>query len=190
MPRGRSHEIAEPALPDDELVATPVDFEAAGDADAIDAPELRSIERLLATLEQEPPDPFTLPRRKRDADAEPHSSGALQAWALQPLPNVPSGEARSGFLAWLFLGLGLMALACGSVMLGWSIATQREDLWSLGIPLALGGQAAIIFGLISIVEGASHRQKLVAASLEDHRQRLTMMQNLALAEPRSTRRAA
>jgi hypothetical protein len=157
------------------------------------AGDLRSVERLLAALERPQADPFTLPRRPppREPEAPPPSS-ALQSWAMQPLPTAPSEERHEGMLAWLFLTLGLMAFACGSAMLIWSIVESREELWTLGIPMVLGGQAAIIFGLIGLVESANQRHKQAAAALEEHRQRLVMMQNLAVANPPhySNRRAA
>ena len=151
----------------------------AGDPPAHDAGDLRSVERLLKALQTTPPDPFVLPRREQPRE-EPQPVSALQTWALQPLPGYPALEKRDGFLAWLFLSLGLMAFACGSAMLIWSVMEQREELWSYGIPLVLGGQGAVIFGLIGLAENTAHRHKQVVAALEEHRQRLTMMQNLAL----------
>jgi hypothetical protein len=168
------------------------DSAAASPEAALEAGDLRSVERLLAGLQKAPADPFILPRREPAQRPEP-TTGALQTWALQPLPNHPTAESRGGFLAWLFLSLGLMAFACGGVMLVWSVLESREELWSLGIPLALGGQGAIIFGLIGLAEAAAQRQKQFVAALEEHRQRLVLMQNLALAgqqTPSPARRAA
>jgi hypothetical protein len=159
------------------------------------AEDLDAVERLLGALDRELPHPFVFPHRSRHEAREEASPNApaLQAWAIQPLPNMPSADGRGGFLAWLFLAAGLMSFACGGVMLAWSVAAARPDLWALGIPLALGGLGAIVFGLLGLVEAAVQRHKNVAAALEEHRQRLTMMQNLALvtqASPASRRRAA
>jgi uncharacterized membrane protein YidH (DUF202 family) len=148
---------------------------------SLSAGDLRSVERLLKSLQATPADPFVMTRREREVVRdEPNPCSALQTWALQPLPSYPALEKRDGFLAWLFLSLGLMAFACGSAMLVWSVVEHREELWSYGIPLVLGGQGAVIFGLIGLAENAAHRHKQVAAALDEHRQRLTMMQNLAL----------
>jgi len=163
---------------------------ASADPAALDAGDLRSVERLLKALRVTPADPFVLPRRESNRE-EPVASSALQTWAMQPLPNYPALERRDGFLAWLFLSLGLMAFACGGAMLVWSVIEGREELWSYGIPLVLGGQGAVIFGLIGLAENAAQRQKQMAAALDEHRQRLTLMQNLALpAQLLPTRRAA
>lgn len=170
--------------PHDEPLASPAD------QPAVNAGDLRSVERLLKSLKTTPVDPFVLPRREQLRE-EASSSVALRTWALQPLPSYPASERRDGFLAWLFLSLGLMAFACGGAMLVWSVMTQREELWSYGIPLVLGGQGAVIFGLIGLNENASHRHKQAIVALDEHRQRLTMMQNLALTGQQiSGRRAA
>lgn len=175
------------------MALSPVDepLTTSPDEPALDAGDLRSVDRLLKGLKTTPADPFVMPRRETAVREEANTCSALQTWALQPLPSYPALEKRDGFLAWLFLSLGLMAFACGSAMLVWSVIEQREELWSYGIPLVLGGQGAVIFGLIGLAENAAHRHKQVAAALEEHRQRLTMMQNLALtSQALSTRRAA
>lgn len=146
----------------------------------VDAGDLRSVERLLKRFNVPPPDPFALPRREPVREEAQAAPGALQTWALQPLPNYPTKAQSDGFLAWLFLSLGLMAFACGAAMLIWSVVDGREELWSFGIPLVLGGQGAIIFGLIGLAENTGQRHKQTAIALEEHRQRLTLMQNLAL----------
>jgi uncharacterized membrane protein YidH (DUF202 family) len=163
---------------------------ASAEPASLDAGDLRSVDRLLKTLQTSPADPFVLPRREASRD-EPLSCSALQSWAMQPLPNYPALERRDGFLAWLFLSLGLMAFACGAAMLVWSVMEGRAELWSYGVPLVLGGQGAVIFGLIGLAENAAQRQKQVVAALDEHRQRLTMMQNLALtSQTLPARRAA
>jgi uncharacterized membrane protein YidH (DUF202 family) len=163
---------------------------SAGQA-TLDAGDLRSVERLLKALQTSPADPFVLPQRESPREEPPAFGAALQTWAMQPLPGYPAMERRDGFLAWLFLSLGLMAFACGAAMLVWSVMESREELWSYGIPLVLGGQGAVIFGLIGLAENAAQRQKQTAAALDEHRQRLTLMQNLALtSQALPARRAA
>ncbi len=163
--------------------------EMPGESEGVEeAADLRSVERLLANLQKPQADPFQLPRR-RSSRPQVACGTPLHAWALQPLPGIPGKGERSGLLAWLFLGVGLMAFACGGVMLGWGAATERAELWELGIPLTLSGQAAMIFGLLGLLENAGQRHKQTAAALEEHRQRLLMMQNLALASGTGGRKA-
>jgi hypothetical protein len=166
------------------LMASPAKFMSHPATDAPletppEAGDLRSVERLLKGLRTTPDDPFVLPRREGPRE-EPVMAGALQSSALQPLPSYPALDHRDSLLAWLFISLGLVAFACGSALLVWSVTESREELWSYGMPLVLGGQGAVIFGLIGLGENAAQRQKQTLASLDEHRQRLTMLQNLAM----------
>jgi hypothetical protein len=51
------------------------------------------------------------------------------------------------------------------VLLGWSFAADRADLWPLGLPLALIGQAGLIVGLVLQLDGLWHSNRLTADSL-------------------------
>lgn len=53
------------------------------------------------------------------------------------------------YLAWSGVGLGLTCLSCGSVLLVWSVVAGRDDLWSLGLALAVLGQGGLFWGLIT-----------------------------------------
>lgn len=46
------------------------------------------------------------------------------------------------------LALGLMASVCGGVLLAWSLLAGRTALWTCGMPIALGGQLALLVGLV------------------------------------------
>lgn len=48
--------------------------------------------------------------------------------------------------------LGVTALVCGSVLLGWSYFGDRPDLWKLGGPIALGGQVGLVVGLVMLLD--------------------------------------
>jgi hypothetical protein len=157
--------------------------------------------RILRSLQEEPEDPFVepgrilerheahVPQRDRHVATPPGSIPALHAWAMQPLPTTPPAEAPGGFLSWLLLAGGLMTFTCGVVLLAWWFATGRAELWNPGLLLLAGGQAAVIFGLLGLAEAASHHQKALA----EHRDRLTLMRNVALvthAWPADSRRTA
>jgi hypothetical protein len=60
--------------------------------------------------------------------------------------------SRSSLFAWLFLSFGLMAFLCGGVLLVWSVAAARSELWDLGMPITVVGQAALLLGLILQLE--------------------------------------
>lgn len=188
-------------MPLDEEAARFVDEDSIADAqfdddaplELADDADLRSVDRILRLLNSQPDDPFELPDSGVEHSSNSGTVTTLQAWALQPLPVETDDAERGGFLSWLFLGLGLTAFACGAGLLGWSVAMHREELWRMGIPLVIGGEGAIIFGLLGLAEAAGQRQKTTAAALDECRKRLTMMQNFALASQAvsgSKRRAA
>ena len=59
----------------------------------------------------------------------------------------------TSFVSWSLLSLGLMAFVFGAVLLTWSFLTDRVDLWRLGMPFTLGGQAGLILGLVFQLDG-------------------------------------
>ena len=73
-----------------------------------------------------------------------------------------SGAARG---AWLVLSLGLMGLACGGVLLGWSMIEGRVDLWQLGLPVALGSQAVLLVGFLMLLERIWRDSRTASAKL-------------------------
>jgi hypothetical protein len=119
-------------------------------------PQLRAAERLLKGLRQTSP----------EANVTAAHSQA-PAWHVPPAPAaspaepprtrqepIPSAKAeKSGTLAWACLSLGVMALACGAVLVGWSLFVDRGDLWSLGLPLAVVGQGGLVIGLLLQLDG-------------------------------------
>jgi hypothetical protein len=73
----------------------------------------------------------------------------------------------SSFFSWLMLALGLMAFVFGSVLLGWSFATERADLWRLGMPFTLGGQAALIVGLVFQLDGLWRSNRQASETMDE-----------------------
>lgn len=73
--------------------------------------------------------------------------------AVTPSATRNPPKRRSSFFSWALLSTGLMTFVCGGVLLGWSFAAGRGDLWSLGMPLTLAGQAGLILGLVLQLEG-------------------------------------
>jgi hypothetical protein len=68
-------------------------------------------------------------------------------------------------LGWLLLTLGLMAFACGTTLLIWSWLEGREDLWKLGLPIAIGGQAGLFVGLVLHLERIWQNSRLAVVKL-------------------------
>ena len=89
------------------------------------------------------PSPF-MPRAKRRRGEQVSSSG-----------NRTEKGALLATLGWCLLSLGVGAIACGGVLLGWSLWSSRPELWNFGLPILLGGQAAFFVGIVLQMEGLS-----------------------------------
>lgn len=77
------------------------------------------------------------------------------------------GATQSSLFAWCMLSFGLMAFVFGGVLLGWSFATDRAELWRLGMPFAMGGQAALIIGLVFQLDGLAKSNRVASDALND-----------------------
>lgn len=71
------------------------------------------------------------------------------------------------FLAWTMLSIGLMTFVCGAVLLGWSFVEGRANLWSIGMPLSLGGQAIILIGLLFQLENIWESNRDTTSTLDE-----------------------
>ena len=90
----------------------------------------------------DPPHAAIPPRHKSRATETP---GRRSEKIVRPQKR-PRG--KSSWMAWIALSLGLMTFACGAVLLVWSFVGNRTDLWRIGLPLTLAGQAALVVGLV------------------------------------------
>lgn len=99
--------------------------------------------------------------------------------ARAPHTNLPieTPEPRAvgsglGGLAWAALSLGTMGLVCGGILLGWSIWTDRADLWAVGLPIALAGQIGLVVGLLCQLDRVWHDHRRAARKLDEVDQKL------------------
>ena len=70
-----------------------------------------------------------------------------------PSPRRQSSPLRAtSLLALAAVALGTAAFLCGAVLLGWSLVEGYAHLWSLGLPITLGGQALLLVALITQLE--------------------------------------
>lgn len=148
----------------DQVSALPPPLEGLDD-DPLEHQALRSAQRLaarrMAPLRHGVDRPHPLPRGRHGRPREPHAA--------------PS--SAGGALAWLLLWNGLAALVCGGILLGWSSWGGRPELWSLGLPVAIGGQASLIAGLVWQLERMAQRNCAAANRLAEVDQQLLDLQH-------------
>jgi hypothetical protein len=59
-----------------------------------------------------------------------------------------------------------MTFVCGGVLLGWSLVTNRQELWTIGMPIALFGQIALLLGLLLKLDRLWRDNHRAAAKLD------------------------
>jgi hypothetical protein len=70
------------------------------------------------------------------------------------------------FLVWATLSMGMAALSCGGILLGWSLWTGRAELWKIGLPIAAAGQISLLVGLALQLDRFWHENHRTAARLD------------------------
>jgi hypothetical protein len=73
----------------------------------------------------------------------------------------------SGVFTWLVISLGAMSLACGGMLLIWSLAGGRPELWNIGLPPALIGQIVLLVGLVLQIDRLWYDSRQASAKLDD-----------------------
>lgn len=135
---------------------------------AIEA-ELRGVQRLLGSLKThrseladrlKPPAPHVSPAHWKKPEGMSENAGRAAR-------SRDKSEPRAHVAAWTILSIGLAVFACGSVLLGWSFLAKRDDLWPIGMPLTLIGQAGLILGLVLQLDGLWNSNRQTAEVLSE-----------------------
>ncbi len=116
---------------------------------------------------------------------EPEPTPTRPAMLQKPSqPPEKKSSGTSGFIVWPVILMGVMAFVCGAVLTGWSHFDNRADLWHLGLPVTLIGQAILIAGLILQLESVWFSARKTSQSvdqiddqLEDLRRQATLLQS-------------
>lgn len=135
--------------------------------------ELSEIGRALGTADCDDRRSKAVLRRESRRLDRPHA--ALSAWHAEPVerPTEPTAKTaeKRGFAAsattWLSLALGTAGFVCGGVLMGWSIAAGRQELWTIGLPVALIGQLALLGGLVMQFDRLRRDNRRAADKLEN-----------------------
>jgi hypothetical protein len=125
--------------------------------------ELRGVQRLIRQLKSSGTLPedvaYRLDRAEQHSAESSHTDHTLSHAGQQTPPFTQ-------FVAWLLVSLGLAVFACGAVLLGWSLIGGRGDLWPLGMPMTLLGQAGLVLGLILQLDGLWHSSRKTEQTLQ------------------------
>jgi hypothetical protein len=106
------------------------------------------------------PAPHALKKRRRTSRRIDRATAA----EMQSEPT-SFGSKLLGVFVWSVLILGTTAFGCGLALLGWSSHTGRRDLWSLGAPIILAAQIALVLGLILQLDRIWRDHRRAAAKL-------------------------
>ena len=132
--------------------------------------EIRAIGRALRGSKRDDPQSKAIYRRESMRFDQPHSD--LPVWHA-PTTERPSkqptieAERHGSAMTWLTLALGTTGFVCGGVLMGWSLATGRQELWTIGLPVALVGQIALLIGLVMQLDRMRRDNRRAAAKLDD-----------------------
>jgi hypothetical protein len=134
--------------------------------------QLRHIQRVLQADKVEADQSAAIYRREAARFDLPHAGPA--AWHLPasspPRPRTVRKSDRGsvlGAFTWLVLSLGTASFVCGGILLGWSLATGRQELWTVGLPVALAGQIALLVGLVLQFDRLWRDNRAAAAKLDN-----------------------
>lgn len=140
--------------------------------------QLRHIERVLDAGKQSGRQSKVAYQREVARLDPPHAGPSARHVppAARPLPVAKPAPVKSESavapLIWVALSLGTMTFVCGLILLGWSLVAGRDELWSVGMPVALCGQIALLVGLVLQLDRLWHDSRHAAAKLDDVDERL------------------
>jgi hypothetical protein len=129
---------------------------------------LRHAERVLQSIPR--PSQRDAKRTERlRLDAPPITEFVPKASVTTQEPDWPRTTIAG--VAWLMLGIGMAGFACGTVLAAWGWISGRGELTSLGMPIALGGQLALVLGLVlelAVARRGKHQPLARTADMQDH----------------------
>jgi predicted phage tail protein len=126
--------------------------------------------------------------------ARPNStSGEDEAIRIDTVPasDEQATSTESTSVPLLVLALGLAVFVCGAVLAGWSLMGHGQNLWRLGVPMVMGGQVAMLAGLMWQLEAVwqSNRDTKNAVHTLDRQLRLLRRRAASDASPSHDGRA-
>ena len=95
--------------------------------------------------------------------------------AAQQKHNNSAGQ----LLAWLIVVAGTLVLSSGIGLIAWSLSNRQMQYWYLALGLAIGGQGALVLGLVMLVTRLWRSSRYAATKLQDVHARLGQVQQAA-----------
>ena len=96
----------------------------------------------------------------------------------RPRPvKLPRHGKLSSAIVWSALLIGVTTLVCGGVLMGWSMLSSRDDLWSIGFPIALVGGISLFAALIVQMDRLLNDNRDTKAKLDNQLHRLATATN-------------
>lgn len=142
--------------------------------------KLRHVERVLRR--DQPDDEQRAASGRQQASRLDPAHAASAGWHYPAVAQAKSARKRTAgdsaaepwlpMLTWATLALGVMAFVCGGVLLAWSAASGRQELWTIGMPIALGGQIVLLIGLMLQLDRLWHDNRHTAEKLHHVDERL------------------
>jgi len=80
------------------------------------------------------------------------------------------------------LALGLAVFVCGATLAGWSLMGHGEHLWRLGVPLVMGGQVAMLAGLMWQLEAVWQSNRDTKHSVQTLDEQVRLMRRRAASD--------
>lgn len=79
-------------------------------------------------------------------EAWKHAQPAASKPVASPAQS-PEDESLLTSFGWFVICTGVTALTCGSVLMGFSFWQERPELWTVGLPIMIVGQVALVLGM-------------------------------------------
>ena len=101
------------------------------------------------------------------ADLPDRHAPAVEQPSKRRMTTVDNRSAAPSALTWLSLALGITGSVCGGGLMGWSLVTGRQELWTIGLPVALVGQIALLVSLVLQLDRMRRDNHRAAAKLDN-----------------------
>lgn len=134
--------------------------------------ELREIGRALRAEQRDDRPPRTDHRRESRRLDRPHADwpdwhAPAPDRSAKRRPIECDSRTAASPLTWLSLAAGTIGFVGGCALMGWSFASGRPELWSIGLPTALVGQLLLLLGLLMQLDRMRCDNRRAASKLDE-----------------------